>query len=453
MAEWLFEAAGEGGTASPRQAWDLQHGTVSVVSGREPVVIAFDNPDFDLLRAARDKNGNWFPGAFSYSPNDGGALERPHQPVPLSVGFDELPRLARPGAGYFSNPQFEAVPGNDVAFAGEPALSLLCDFAGGKVFRWTARRRWSAPLSIPAQNAAAPLRRPVSTADGFVYATGDRAVAVVHPGSASWQRTSLSPPGAVPVTRPVSTARGALLLARVGDNLCVLEWTLEKDWTKTDLPAEGIGETGEFGGVAAAQGGLVGLCGQRPFLITADRRFVWREMPGGFLPASDATPFFTMGGVYFVGTAATSGRGAWASLANGRGVADLLTVEMPFSPVQDGFVGEAGWFAQPVPGATSGYRLPPGWAGIPLLKFDDAILFLGIDAGMLWSDAIARSRRRWTTRLILSGADGTVRELFESRLDRLSRVQACMVGNAVAVVGLQEGEALLFENSSAAERT
>jgi hypothetical protein len=440
MSEWLFEAAGEGGTASPEQFWDLADGTVRV--GAERVVVTPDDRDFELLRPSRDKNGRYFPGKFAFSPDDGQLLEPPDRQLRLSV--TGIPAVADSAKDFFAHEAvFVVVPSGDAAYAGDPAIALICDLATGSANRWSASQsQWLETPPLPLLGGSETLRKPAWTANGFVYAGEECAAAIVNPGSAKWQQSVASPAGLQMLTPAISHGTGAAALARKDGSLYQLVWTTE--WRMLPLSGDAPHADAKFSPMVSANGGLAGVVDEIMFEITPDHHLVRRDWPPGFAPNTGCAPHPVAGGLYVMG-ANREYEPAWAFMPAGGGAPKMLGSQVPATPFRSGFLTEEGWAATPGANVRTGFRLPPNIVGKPLLSFDDAALFLGIDAGSLWPQALCGERRRWRTRLLLASSDGTVRELGQEwKLDRLSRVEAVAFGDTIAILGLQRGQALAW---------
>ena len=400
MSEWLFNAIGEGGTASPPQYWDMDKQIVRVGDARK--VVAPEDPDFELLRPARNSSGQFFPCAFQYSPSDGGALRPPPAPIPVSVCLDGIPKIGRPSGAFLVNmPRVIPVPGDEVAFAGQPSLGLICNLTEGKAYRWSpSRDEWTAIAPLPQASNAPALHRPAATANGFVYAGAEQAIAVVYPGSDAWQRIDLSPEGAAPLTPAIRDGQGATLLCWFRNRLSQLVWSPDNGWRSNMLSGDGT-ESRDILSIASTPAGVVGTSVGSFFQISSDYRLVRRKWPEGFAPLQGFVAFGVADKVYVFGNNA-QGVPVWAIFSHENDQAQCVKASHPATPFGNGFVTDTGWSTSPAPGGGPGLRLPSDCIGRPLTIFDDGVLFLAVEAGGLWPEALAEVRRRWKVRLVLS---------------------------------------------------
>jgi hypothetical protein len=405
-----------------------------------------------MLRAARAADGRYFPGTFTFSPLNGDRLVSPQSPLPLSLAVDGQPKLALPSQVYFSH-EFEGVelPAPEVAYAGDAAISLLCNLAEGATWRWSPNG-WIANGALPASGGSRSRQPPAATPFGFAYASDDVAVAVIAPGPDEWQSIQTTPRNVFPITHAVRHGEGAALLCRVGEQLGQLSWSRDDGWRLSLVEGDAPDVRRDFASLVSGYGtigGLIGLCEGNLFQITPDFRCVQRDWPAGFTPMSDFAPARLGNAIYFLGYGPNSVP-AWTCVTRELVTGSMLQVDAAATPCEGGFVTSTGFTDSPGGNSIGRLRLPSGMVGKPLLYFDDAILFLGIEARELWADALANKPRRWKTRLMLSRMDGSVVELSEERrLDQTREVGAVVTGEGLIVIGF--GRNRLWRNGS--ERT
>ena len=452
MSEWVFEAAGAGGTASPAQYWDIESRSVRV--GPERIEIKPDDVDFELLRPAVDSAGSPFPGRFSWSPDDGSALIRPREYIKVRAGPDGLPEFdCRSTDVFVADPKRIHVPGGKAVLAGNPSIGLICDFERGSVYRWSERLEgWRAIAPLPVPAGFAPCGVSACTPVGFAFAGAGRAAAVLWPGPKTWQHVELSPAEFEILSPAIGLGEDAVLLARAGANLALLRWSAAGHWQTDPITVEGLQEMSKPVYLRPAAAGLIGANGGRAFQITADLRFLLRDWPDGFSLAADSLVFWGETGIWGLGR--SGGVAGWAAAASGRNAPKFYPCEEPVTPFRGGFIASDGLSKTPLEGAAGGYRLPRNCVGRPLALFADALLMLSVEAGSLWAEALGGTRRRWRVRLVLAAKDSAVRDVgAEWRLDRLDEVAALPMPQGVAILGTSVDEALVWKKTCTPDPT
>jgi hypothetical protein len=444
MSEWLFEAVGVGGTASPAQYWDFDNGSVRVGPGRVAVTAA--DPDFELLRVARSAAGDCYPAPFAFAPRDGSALTPPAPHAAVTTGTDNLPSSETSATALQGEPETLAISASAVVHAGYPAFALLYDRTSGDGWRWSqsaGRFVAAAPLPQAFTSLPAPL---VATPQGFVALGSEQATAIVTPGSALWQQEQLSPIGAVPLTAPVPFAAGAALLATgLRDKPSLMTWKAERGWHVLRLHGESPKKGASFGRLVPLGERLVGQCDGRVFEISADHKFSWYTPPE---KATPVLPPMAVADKVWVLYRSESGSQMWARYGAEGTVEDVVGASpRPLAVCRQGFISDQGVAATPA-AVAEGMRLPPGLTALPLAYFADATLFLGIVSEDLWPDALRLKRRRWRVQLLVCLDDGNLRLLGgQYRCDRLDMVGAALCPGGVAVTGLVEGEVLFWRSA------
>lgn len=438
MSEWLFEAVGVGGTASPAQYWDIDNGTVRV--GPDRIAVSADDRDFELLRAARSPSGDCYPASFTFAPRDGKPLTPPAPHASVIVGQDNLPATELAADMLRGEGEILPFPAGAAVHAGAPAFALLYDRVSGAGWRWSASARAfveAAPL--PEKLAPATL---LTTPQGFVAVGTDLAAAIITPGSPLWQSEQMAPSGALPLTRPVSFGEGAALIATGSrDKPALMTWRADRGWHVQRLTGEAPKPGTTFGPLLPLGDRLIGACDGRVFEISAEHKYVWYPLPE---KSTAVLPPMVMAGKVWLLCRTDSGT-SWARYGEAGALEDVAgTPQRPVAVCRQGFISDSGVASTPS-GAGEGMRLPPGCTALPLAYFHDAALFLAVVSEDLWPDALRLKRRRWRVQLIVSLNDGTLRLLGgQYRCDRLDMVRAALCSGGVAVTGLSEEHVLFW---------
>ncbi len=446
MTEWCFDAAGD---VSPRQAWDLASG--SVLAGAARTVVKPEDPDFELLRPSFGHGGRVFPGEFAYSPDDGAALLRPAGQL-VRVGRDNLPTTKWSTKAVFAeHERLVACPAGVATHAGDPATGLICNLTAGVAYRWSSKAEaWRETAPVPAVPRATALNRPGAIAGGFAYVGTEGGVAVLRPGHAGWQTDVKSPDRRRPLA-PVTRlpGGGAAILAKTfaAGKLRLLVWSTEaQSWSDHPLQGEAGGGEEVYGeGLVLADDVIAWSRTSSLFKVaTKERTAVSLAWPTGFTPLL-AVPVCVGGlgerGLYQLGQ--FEERPTWAFAPMGGGKIELASADSAATPFNDGFLDAAGFHETPGDVTEAGMKLPSGCVGKPLARLRDGVLFLAIKAGEnLWMDALAQTRRaRWVS-LIVATASGEIQKVGpEVRCGRVDGVQAVLLDNHLAVLGLHRGYA------------
>lgn len=448
MPDWPIQDAGYGGKASPTQFWDIEDEKVRIGPRRR--TIPPESPDLEMLRPARDKAGRAFPGEFVYSPVDGEALTPPPTVLDAEMAADGALLVRMDAASLLSaEPSEFPVPATEAVHAGtRRPLGLIGDLAEGKLFRWSgASGAWREIADVPRGAPLRSLRRPAATASGFVYAAEAGAVAVTRPGPELWQEAVPSPSRAMAVSPAAARAGGAVVLARAtGGGLRLLLWSPDEAWSERSLAGE-IGDgTGSFSppGAGPDSDGLFWAHDNGLIMVDPAAETSVLPWPDKFAPETGAAPVVTRQAVYQLGAA--DKEPAWAQLSHGG--AEVQIVPAPAArttPVEGGFAGAEGWSPSPGGESDDGLRLPEGCVGRELIRFDDGVLFLAIKDNGLWVEALAGHRQVRQVRLVLARRDGRLIDLTPvQRCGRVDQVEALLLPDGVAVVGLKPGAALMW---------